>query len=372
MINVAQKYKELLEKFPDLENIQKTKQDIFQDIGNLKKENAGRQSYKDLVDAGNEIIKSIDTKVEKAGLDSADFIREKKIYRSLKNIEKDITDSAIVAEKSSPQGLAEQLADMQIGYDALTDPTSAVAKKLGRDIAKAVADRNSRDGTFRRAMEIFNERAKNRGVISSKVGNKIPQTGSLKVLKRDTAKTPKSLDAIIAEGKKTGVDMEKYLSNVSETSANKMADHAYKYAVDSALEGKNTLDFDKIAIINDAMSSGKEGKIATVGDIIKDSYLRKLYKDALNTPIEVSTAGGTTGSVGEFVIEGPKKGTIIFRPSAETTYNLADTLLHEAAHAIRLTKGRAMANDYTATNVLKKVSEEVKKTKPKGLNSKKK
>lgn len=39
MVDIAKKYKQLLEEFPQLENIQKTKQDLFQDLGNLKKEN---------------------------------------------------------------------------------------------------------------------------------------------------------------------------------------------------------------------------------------------------------------------------------------------------------------------------------------------
>jgi len=38
-----------------------------------------------------------------------------------------------------------------------------------------------------------------------------------------------------------------------------------------------------------------------VGDIIKDPYLRKIYKDSLNTPIEIVSEKGTGGSLGEFV-----------------------------------------------------------------------
>lgn len=294
MIAMAQKYKQLLTDFPELENIQKTKQDIFQDLGNIRKENVGRQSYRDFTDAAQELITAIDKKVEQATANSAEFINDKRIYKSLKNIEKDITDSAIVAQRGSQQRMVEQLADLQIGLDAVRNPLGAVTAKMGRDVASAIADRNSRDGSFRRAMEIFNERAKKRGDISAKIEKRpesAPLKGTASTLKRKEAPAPRSLDSIIKET--DGVDMDKYLSNASEASANKMADHSYKYAVDSAVEGKNTLDFDKIAKIGEAIETGKEGKMGTVGDMIKDSYLRKLYKDALDTPIEVVKGTGT-------------------------------------------------------------------------------
>lgn len=294
MIEIANKYKKLLTDFPELENIQKTKQDLFQDLANLKKENVGRQTYRDLNDAAQELITAIDRKVEQATANSADFINDKRIYKALKNIEKDITDSAIVSQRGSQQRMVEQLADLQIGLDAVTNPIGTVGAKLQRDVAKAIADRNSRDGSFKRLMEVFNERAKKRGDISAKIEKKpesAPLKGTASTLKRKEAPAPRSLDSINKET--DGVDMDKYLSNASEASANKMADHAYKYAIDSAVEGKNTLNFDKIAKIGEAIETGKEGKIGTVGDMIKDSYLRKLYKDALDTPIEVVKGTGT-------------------------------------------------------------------------------
>lgn len=344
IVKAAEKYKDVLERFDTLADVQATKQDIFQDLLNLKKENLGRQSYKDFTDAAQELIAAIDKKVE----DVKGFQDMKAKYASLKRLEKDISDSAMVTTRKSPVSFAEQVAMMSSGYDALTNPVGAVTAKMRADIAKAVAERSSRDGSFRRLNELFNERLVRRGEIAKKSGN-APKTE--KAPKPSVGKpepeAPAGLDSIVSEVKSAGVDMDKYLANVSEKAANKMADHAYKYAVESAVSGKNTLDFDRISGINDMLVSGKEGKAATVGDVIRDPYLRKLYSDALDTPIEVSNAPGTAGSVGEFVIDGPKKGTIVFRSgNTETGYNLADTILHEAAHAIRSKKGRAMVNDY--------------------------
>lgn len=113
MINIAKKYKQLLIDHNNLQDIQATKQDLFQDLANLKKDNAGRASYKNLMEAGTEVINAIDRKVESATGAGEAFIKAKQKYKSLKNIEKDITDSAVVAERRSPQGLVEQLADMR-------------------------------------------------------------------------------------------------------------------------------------------------------------------------------------------------------------------------------------------------------------------
>ena len=89
-------------------------------------------------------------------------------------------------------------------------------------------------------------------------------SGTAQTLTRKDS-TPKSLNAVIKEGEKSGkVDMDKYLANASEASADKMATHAHEYAINSAIDGKNTLNFDKIAKIGDALASGKEGKVTTV------------------------------------------------------------------------------------------------------------
>lgn len=66
IIEIAQKYKDLLTEHNTLKDIQLTKQDLFQDLANLKKDNAGRPAYKTFVDAGQDVINAIDDKVEGA------------------------------------------------------------------------------------------------------------------------------------------------------------------------------------------------------------------------------------------------------------------------------------------------------------------
>lgn len=369
IVKAAEKYRNVLSEFDTLADVQATKQDVFQDLLNLKKENVGRQAYRDFTDAAQELIAAIDKKVD----DVKGFQDKKAKYAALKRLEKDISDSAMVTTRKSPVSFAEQVAMMSSGYDALTNPIGAVTAKMRADIAKAVAERSSRDGSFRRLNELFNERLAKRGEIAKKTGSAPAPAKAPKVPGKPEPEAPAGLDSIVSEVKSAGVDMDKYLANVSEKTANKMADHAFKYAVESAVDGKNTLNFDKISAVNEALKAGKEGKAATVGDVISDPYLRKLYKDALDTPIEISNAPGTSGSVGEFVIEGPKKGTIVFRSgNAGTEYNLADTILHEAAHAVRSKKGRAMANDYAVPAAPSAVPETPKvgtpkKTKAKGI-----
>lgn len=315
MAAIAQKYKELLSEHTSLEDIQATKQDMFQDIANLKKENIGRKSFRDFSDAAHEVIDAIERKIKEAKGDDAEFVRDKEIFAAAKRMEKDAADSAVVSQRSSPQSLVEQLADVQIGYDALTDPTSAIARKLGKDIGKAVAERNSRDGAIRQAMEYFNEQAKKRGELAVKLegGPKVEtvkpstQIGKIEPEFKSSKSASKTLEAIVSDARASGIDLDKYMSNVSEKSANAMAAHAYRYSIEQAMKGKSAVNLDKLATVVEKLGRGETGPAGNVGDFIKDPYLRKLYADALDTPVEIAEGKGIEGSVGEFVTEGPKK-----------------------------------------------------------------
>jgi len=223
MTALAQKFKNGLQKYNSLEDIQAIKQDFYQEIANLKKENAGREAFKDFMDAGAETIKAIESKVAEASGSAADFMSRKAKYRALLNLRKDIIDSAVVSERRSPQGLIEQLADLRAG-DFILDPVGSAKAKVVKDIGKAISERNSRDGSFRQAMEYFDAQAVKRG-----------QSGTAgKTIKKNPD---------VPEG---SVDLEAYLKNPSEKSANKMAGHAYDYFLKATQDGKQVMDFGKL------------------------------------------------------------------------------------------------------------------------------
>lgn len=80
-----------------------------------------------------------------------------------------------------------------------------------------------------------------------------------------------------------------------------MAANAYAYVLKSTQEGKATLDFQKLGEITKRLEDGQAGNAGTLGDVLTDPKLREMYKNGLDTPIEIVNEKGVAGSVGEFV-----------------------------------------------------------------------
>lgn len=68
----------------------------------------------------NGLKKWIDDAIEKAGLDSEEYIQLRNMYRQLKSIESDVNHRAVVYWKQNPQSLVDSMSDLQT-IDAIAD-----------------------------------------------------------------------------------------------------------------------------------------------------------------------------------------------------------------------------------------------------------
>lgn len=95
----------------------------------------------------NGLKKSIDDAIEKAGLDSEEYIQLRNIYRQLKSIESDVNHRAVVYGRQNPQSLVDSMSDLQT-IDAIADifanPIWWTVKLLKTKAFKTLAkDRNN-------------------------------------------------------------------------------------------------------------------------------------------------------------------------------------------------------------------------------------
>jgi hypothetical protein len=68
----------------------------------------------------NGLKKGIDDAIEKAGLDSEEYIQLRNMYRQLKSIESDVNHRAVVYGRQNPQSLVDSMSDLQT-IDAIAD-----------------------------------------------------------------------------------------------------------------------------------------------------------------------------------------------------------------------------------------------------------
>jgi hypothetical protein len=115
----------------------------------IKSGDAGTDQFKALVQATQELTDQIDNAVLKTSGKGLKELKEQ--YGLLKSLADDITKSAQVEARNSPMGLVEQL-----GYlDALTDPKAFLKGKIGKELSEM----NSRGGTWKRLINLYDKEA---------------------------------------------------------------------------------------------------------------------------------------------------------------------------------------------------------------------
>lgn len=122
----------------------------------IKAGDAGTDSYQALVKWVQELSDNIDNVVEKS-LWSKQFLEWKKQYKLLKSIASDISKSAVVEWRRSPQTFVEQLGTLQAITEGITSPLST-AKSL---FAKEIWELNTRGGAWKELIKNYDKEAIN-------------------------------------------------------------------------------------------------------------------------------------------------------------------------------------------------------------------
>lgn len=120
----------------------------------IKAWDAGTDSYSALVKWVQELTDNIDNVVEKS-LWSKQLIEWKKQYRLLKSIASDISKSAVVEGRRSPQTFVEQLGTLQAISDGITNPIGT-ARTL---FAKEIWELNTRGGAWKELIKNYDKQA---------------------------------------------------------------------------------------------------------------------------------------------------------------------------------------------------------------------
>lgn len=120
----------------------------------IKAGDAGTDSYQALVKGVQELSDNIDNVVEKS-LGSKQFMEWKKQYKLLKSIASDISKSAVVEWRRSPQTFVEQLWTLQAISEWITSPLST-AKQL---FAKEIWELNTRGGAWKELIKNYDKEA---------------------------------------------------------------------------------------------------------------------------------------------------------------------------------------------------------------------
>lgn len=147
---ILQNLKEDLGKDVSIVDAQAFKKIYQNEIGKfIKSWDAGTDQFKALVNATQELNDNIEKVVLKTAWKG---LKEKKeIYGLFKSLADDITKSAQVEARSSPMPLVEQL-----GYlDALTDPKAFLKGQIGKELSEM----NSRGGTWKRLINLYDKEA---------------------------------------------------------------------------------------------------------------------------------------------------------------------------------------------------------------------
>jgi hypothetical protein len=150
--------------------------------------------------------------------------------------------------------------------------------------------------------------------------------------------------------KNSPVNLEKYTSSNLERSANNMAEYAIDKISKKITSGEHPMNMDNMASLYNSIKKNNAGTKFVLGDLIQDSEIRELYKDALDTPITIVDKSMKRSEVlnASYVPMGESKlgGNIIFY-GGDKLGNIVPTLLHEAEHALRDSLGRSMKHDYS-------------------------
>lgn len=120
----------------------------------IKAGDAGTDSYQALVKWVQELTDNIDNVVEKS-LGSKQLIEWKKQYRLLKSIASDISKSAVVEWRRSPQTFVEQIGTLQAITEWITSPLST-AKTI---FAKEIGELNTRGGAWKELITNYDKQA---------------------------------------------------------------------------------------------------------------------------------------------------------------------------------------------------------------------
>lgn len=120
----------------------------------IKSGDAGTDSYQALVKGVQELSDNIDNVVEKS-LGSKQFMEWKEQYKLLKSIASDISKSAVVEWRRSPQTFVEQLWTLQAISEWITSPLST-AKQL---FSKEIWELNTRGGAWKELIKNYDKEA---------------------------------------------------------------------------------------------------------------------------------------------------------------------------------------------------------------------
>ena len=150
-----QNFLEDTKKWLNLQDAFKAKKVYQAEITKLIKSwDAWTESYQALVKWVQELSDNIDNVVEKS-LGSKQLIEWKKQYKLLKSIASDISKSAVVEWRRSPQTFIEQLSTLQAITEWITSPLST-AKSL---FAKEIWELNTRGGAWKELITNYDKQA---------------------------------------------------------------------------------------------------------------------------------------------------------------------------------------------------------------------
>ena len=170
---------------------------IYQaEVGKLMRSgDAGTPQYSALVKWVDNINKLIDDAIE-AG-QGPGFTALKKDYRLLKSLVDDITNSAMVEGRRSPQTFTEQMGLMQTLASAIDSPVGTTLNVWKQLIAKAIGDANTRWGAWELLIKALDDEAVD--------AFKKSQTKAGKTMQREMDRMPKK-QPIIKKAKKEKIN----------------------------------------------------------------------------------------------------------------------------------------------------------------------
>lgn len=154
-------------KWLNLNDAFKAKRVYQTEIGKLIRSwDAGTDSYQSLVKWVQELSDNIDSIVEKS-IWTKQFIEWKKQYKLLKSIAADISKSAVVEWRRSPQTFVEQLWMLESIVEWVTNPLSTAKSVL----AKEIGELNTRGGAWKELIKNYDKEAiqKAKKIIPKKI-----------------------------------------------------------------------------------------------------------------------------------------------------------------------------------------------------------
>lgn len=147
---ILQKFRQRVDQAKTWKQVQAIKKNYQAELNKLLRNNeAGTEAYGALQKGVQDLTKSIEDAVE-THLPESEYGKLKSQYALLKRLVNDITQSALVDARRSPQTFVEQLSYL----DALTNPLSFAKQQY----VKEVAELNTRGGSWKELVKILDKR----------------------------------------------------------------------------------------------------------------------------------------------------------------------------------------------------------------------